>query len=131
MKIVQAILAGIPTLFGLLTIFVGTRVLLGADPGYVVFRPLLIYNATMGLAYVAAGVLIWRNSRRGMYAAAVIFVLNLIALAVIYFLYTKGSPIAVDSLRAMSLRTVVWLVLFAVLGWLNHKNKLDSVKPST
>lgn len=34
--------------FGVLTLFVGTRVLRGADPGSVVFRPLLVYNVVMG-----------------------------------------------------------------------------------
>lgn len=36
-----AVLAFIAILFGIATIFAGGRVLLGADPGYVVFRPLL------------------------------------------------------------------------------------------
>jgi hypothetical protein len=36
---VQVALALLAALFGLLTIFAGMRVLAGADPGYVVFRP--------------------------------------------------------------------------------------------
>jgi len=129
MKITQTVLAFVAALFGLVTIFAGTRVLLGSDPGYIVFRPLLIYNTTMGFVYVAAGIIIWRNFKQGMNVAAVIFFLNLVVLAVIYFLYTKGNLIAIDSLRAMSLRTVVWLALFAVLGWLSRRNKLYSIKP--
>ena len=129
MKITQTVLAFVATLFGLVTIFAGTRVLLGSDPGYIVFRPLLIYNTTMGIVYVAAGIIIWRNFKQGMNVAAVIFFLNLVVLAVIYFLYTKGNLIAVDSLRAMSLRTVVWLALLALLGWLSRRNKLYSIKP--
>ena len=129
MKITQSVLALVATLFGLATIFAGTRVLLGSDPGYIVFRPLLIYNTAMGIVYVAAGILIWRNFKQGMYVAAAIFFLNLVVLAAIYFLYTEGSSIAVDSLRAMSLRTAVWLVLFAGLWWLNRSNKLYGCKP--
>ncbi len=129
MKITQTVLAFVATLFGLVTIFAGTHVLLGSDPGYIVFRPLLIYNTTMGIVYVIAGIIIWRNFKQGMNIAAVIFFLNLVVLAVIYFLYTKGNLIAVDSLRAMSLRTVVWLVLFVVLGWLCRRNKLYCIKP--
>ena len=109
-------------LFGLATIFAGTRVLLGSDPGYIVYRPLLIYNAIMGIMYVSAGIIALRNVKQGMYAAAVIFILNLLVLSAIYYLYTGGSPIAIDSLRAMTLRTVVWLVLFAGFGWLSHRN---------
>ena len=118
MKITQNILALVAVLFGLVTVVAGSRVLLGSDPGYVVFRPLLIYNTIMGVAYVTAGIVAWRNIRQGMYAAVAIFVLNLIALIVIYFLYTEGGSVAIESLRAMSLRTIVWLVLFVGFGWL-------------
>lgn len=129
MKILQNILISIAVLFGLLTIFAGTRVLLGADPGYIVFRPLLIYNVVMGIVYVAAGLIAWRNIKQGMHVAATIFFLNLIVLTTIYFLYREGNLIAIDSLRAMSLRTVVWFVLFTGFWWLCRSNKLDIFKP--
>jgi hypothetical protein len=131
MKIFQNSLVAVAVLFGLLTIFAGTRVLLGSNPGYLVFRPLLIYNAAMGVVYVAAGIIAWRNIRQGMYVAAAISVLNLIVLTTIFFLYTEGNAIAVDSLRAMSLRTAVWLALFAGFWWLCRSNKFDSIKPDT
>lgn len=122
MKIMKKGLVLLAVLFGLATIFAGTRVLLGSDPGYIVYRPLLIYNAIMGIMYVSAGIIALRNVKQGMYAAAVIFILNLLVLSAIYYLYTGGSPIAIDSLRAMTLRTVVWFVLFAGFGWLSHRN---------
>jgi len=128
MKITQTVLAMVAALFGLLTIFAGTRVLLGSDPGYVVYRPLLVYNTAMGVGYVAAGILIWRNLKQGMNGAAVIFLLNFLVLGVIYYLYTKGSMVAVDSLRAMSIRTVVWFALFALLGWLSRRKRLSRIK---
>jgi len=131
MKITQSILALLAALFGLVTIFAGARVLLGSDPGYIVFRQLLIYNTAMGIAYIAAGIIIWRSIRQGMYVAAAIFILNLAVLAAIYFLYTEGTSIAVDSLRAMSFRTVVWLALFAGLVWLNRRDKLFGFKKTT
>jgi len=123
MKITQSVLAIVAVLFGLATIIAGTRVLLGSDPGYIVFRPLLIYNTVMGIVYVTAGVVAWRNIKQGTYVAAAIFILNLFVLIAIYSLYTEESFIAVDSLRAMSLRTVVWLALFVGLGWLSRRNK--------
>ncbi len=124
MKITQNALALVAVLFGLVTIFAGTRVLLGSDPGYIVYRPLLIYNAVMGIVYVSAGIIALRNVKQGMYVAAVIFALNLVVLSAIYYLYTEGSSIAIDSLRAMTLRTAVWFALFAGFGWLSYRNKL-------
>lgn len=125
MKIIKVALILVAALFGLLTIFAGARVLLGSDPGYIVFRPLLIFNTVMGIVYLVAAIIAWRNLKQGMYMAAAIFVLNLIVLLTIYFLYTKGNTVAVDSLRAMSLRTIVWLVLFIGLGWISSR-KINS-----
>jgi len=118
MRIVQILAAGVAVLFGLATLFAGGRVLTGADPGYEVFRPLLIYNTAMGVAYLAAGVAIWRRVDAGRYAAGAVFLLNLLVLAGIITVYSTGGAVAVDSLRAMTLRTVVWLVLFLALTWL-------------
>ena len=118
-------MAIVAALFGLVTIFVGVRVLSGVDPGYIVFQPLLIYNTSMGLAYLAAGLIIWRNSARGMTAAGLIFCINLLVLLTIVYLFLVGRAIAVDSLRAMSLRTIVWLVLYIGLSWI-YRRKLQS-----
>ena len=121
-RLVQRALALVAVVFGIVTIIASTSVLLGSDPGYIVFRPLLIYNVAMGIAYVAAGVIAWRDLIRGKYAAATIFVLNFLVLAAIGYLYATGSAVAIDSLRAMILRTVVWLVLFLGLAWMSHRN---------
>lgn len=115
---VQSIAAVVAILFGLATVFAGGRVLMGSDPGYLVFRPLLIYNFVMGFAYMATGATIWRSVPRGRYAAGVIFALNLLVLLAIILLYRGGGSVAVDSLRAMTLRTVVWLLLFLAMVWL-------------
>jgi hypothetical protein len=123
MKITQISLALVAALFGIATLFAGVRVLLGADPGYIVFRPLLIYNTAMGIAYVAAGVLAWRNVERGKRAAAAIFGLNCLVLGAVSYLYATGGAVAIESIRAMVLRTVVWLVLFVGLVWLTRRSK--------
>jgi len=60
---IRILATAIAVLFGIATLFAGGRVLLGSDPGYVVFRPLLVYNVLMGLAYVAAGIIFWRSAR--------------------------------------------------------------------
>jgi hypothetical protein len=113
-------LAAVAVVFGLATLAAGGRVLWGADPGYVVFRPLLVFNTAMGAAYVLAGLLIWRDRDRGRVAAAALFGLNLLVLAVVVVLYWSGSAIAIDSVRAMAFRTAVWLALFLGLWWLGR-----------
>jgi hypothetical protein len=121
--VMQRAAAAVAALFGLATIVAGGSVLTGrSDPGYVVFRPLLIYNTAMGVAYLAAGIAIWRSLNRGMYAAAAIFLLNLIASGAILYLYTAGGAVAIDSLRAMTLRTAVWLGIFLGLAWVSRRS---------
>ena len=120
-SVIQRAVATAAALFGLATIVAGVRVLTGADPGYVVFRPLLLFNTAMGFAYVGAGVLAWRDLVRGRSAAAVIFGLNLCVLGAVGYLYSTGGAVAVDSLRAMTLRTGVWLAVWIVLTWLGRR----------
>ena len=127
-RIIQRVLAVAAALFGLVTIIAGARVLAGSDPRYIVFRPLLIYNTAMGIAYVAAGIIAWRSLDRGKYAAATIFILNFLVLSAIGFLYTAGSAVAIDSLRAMTFRTVVWFVLFLGFAWMSHRDHRSDFK---
>ncbi len=112
-KVVAAV-AIAAVLFGVVTMIAGARVLLGADPGYVVYLPLLRFNSIMGVVYVAVGVIAWRNLRLGVYGAAAICVLNLAALGAVSYLYTSNGPIASTSVQAMTLRTIVWLALFLI-----------------
>lgn len=115
--------AAVAVLFGVATVMAGGRVLLGiSDPGYVVFRPLLVYNTGMGVAYVAAGVAMWRCLRCGTRAAAIVFALNLLVLVAIFAVHSSGGAVAVESLRAMSFRTAVWLGLLAVLLGVGRKS---------
>ena len=111
-RIVQRSLAFVAIAFGLLTLVAGGRVLAGHDPGYVVYRPLLFFNTAMGVAYVVAGFLMIRKPRQGKLAAAAIFLLNVFVFAFIGYLYANSDVVAIDSIRAMTLRTGVWLALF-------------------
>ena len=119
-RLMQRTLAFVAVAFGLATLVSGGRVLTGADPGYVVFRPLLIFNTAMGVAYLAAGIITLRSLERGKRAAATIFLLTLLVLGGIGSLYAAGSAVAIDSIRAMTFRTGVWLVLFLGLAWLSR-----------
>lgn len=110
--LLRRVMAVIAIGFGLLTIFSGGRVLLlGVDPGYIVFRPLLIFNTVMGVFYVIVGVAFWRDTVVSVRAAGTILALNLTALVFIGALSMTAGGVAVESLRAMSFRTVVWLAL--------------------
>lgn len=109
--------ASVAVLFGIATVIAGSRVLLGADPGYVVYKPLLLFNTAMGVAYLLVGVLAWRRVRPAMRGAAAIVVLNAAALVGIATLSTRGEAVAAASLQAMTFRTAAWVVIFLLLLW--------------
>lgn len=119
----QRVTIGVAMLFGLLTLFAGGRVLVGADPGHVVVLPLLLFNTLMGAAYVVAAVLLSRDLRLGRRAAGIIALLNLVAFAALLLYARDGGLVAADSFRAMALRTGVWAGLFAAAGWVLRRQR--------
>ena len=119
----QRMLSGIALVFGAATIAAGASVLAGREPGYDVYRPLLIFNTVMGVVYVAAAVLTWRDLVRGRLAASVILALNLAMLGLVAYLFRAGEGVAVDSVRAMVFRSVVWFLLLAALAWLGRRQQ--------
>lgn len=120
-KVIRRALASVAMLFGVVTIFAGGRVLLGGDPGYSVFRPLLAFNTAMGVVYVVAGIVAWLNVARGKTFAGAIFAVNCVVLMALGYLRFGSGEVATQSLQAMALRTVVWLVLFLGLAWLSRR----------
>jgi Na+/proline symporter len=104
-------------LFGIASIAAGASVLAGRDPGYLTFRPLLWFNVAMGLAYIVVGILAWRRAAKAWKAAGLIAGLNVLVLVVIFVLSRSGGHVAVDSVRAMLLRSAVWVLLTAGVAW--------------
>lgn len=109
----------VPALFGLVTLFAAGRVLLGLGfPDHAVFRPLLLFNAGMGLVYLATALTIRRDPLRGRRLAAGVALLNLAVLGGILLLQRAGETVAAESVRAMGFRTAVWAAIVAGLWWL-------------
>lgn len=119
--VIQKVIAIIGIGFGLLTIFIGGQTLLGySDTGYVIFLPLLIFNTVMGFVYVGSGSIIWRDLNLGIPAAKMVFLVNFAALILILIVYFLGGTVATESLKAMSFRTAVWLLLWSGLLWIRE-----------
>jgi hypothetical protein len=109
--------AAIGLVFGLATLAAGGTVLLGRDPGYLVYRPLLVFNTAMGVGYIAAAMAAWMRREAGRAAAGWIAAVNAAMLAwIVYLFKTTTDVVANDSVRAMTLRTAVWLALWLVLA---------------
>ncbi len=107
----------IPALFGLVTILAALAVLLGIrTPAHAVFRPLLLFNGVMGLAYLGTALALRWNPPLGRWLADGVALANLGMLGFIFLLQQGGHPVATESLRAMVFRSAVWLGI-AVGAW--------------
>lgn len=119
--LIQTADAIIATAFGLITIWVGGMTLFSSsDPGYVIFLPLLIFNTVMGFVYTGAGILIWRQHPKVLQMSKIVFALNTLVLVLITLLYWMNFDVAFDSLKAMTLRTAVWLIIWWSLLWIRR-----------
>lgn len=110
----------------------GSVLFLGLDPGYIVFRPLLIYNFSMGAIYLITGLALWRNYTAARWAAGAIFCFNALVLTSIVWIFQHQGGVATESLRAMTFRTILWLVIFLVsLKTLRPSDPLSSTNPKS
>lgn len=123
-RILKAIAIGLALFFGIVTVFKGGSVAFFAgDPGYIVYRPLVLYNFSMGFLYITAGLLLWKSLRSGQILASSIFVLNLIALIAIIAIFKHGGGVAKQSLAAMSFRSMLWFTIALIAFKLPQEEK--------
>lgn len=99
---------------GAMAIFAGGKVLLGQDPGYYVIDWVPIYNFSAGLiTFLITAILIWKNSKYAVPAAIATLSSHSIVMIILQTVY--GEVVAPDSIQAMTVRIIVWIVILALL----------------
>jgi len=102
--------------FGVLTLWEGGSVLFGpgaaraAAGDYVPF--VLWSNFLLGFVYVAAGAGLWLQRRWGLLLAALIVVVTLAMFAGFAVHIALGGAYEARTLVAMSIRTLVWVIIY-------------------
>jgi hypothetical protein len=108
------IAAVLALVIGAMAIFAGGRVLLGTDPGYYVIDWLPVYNFAVGVVTMGVtAVLIWRNGRYARPATMATFAAHTLVMLILLAAYR--DVVAPDSLVAMTVRIVVWLIILVLL----------------
>ncbi|MBK8989921.1 MAG: hypothetical protein IPM39_28305 [Chloroflexi bacterium] len=108
------IAAVLALIIGAMAVFAGGRVLSGTDPGYYVIDWLPVYNFTLGVVTVGiTAMLIWKNSRYARPAAIATFAAHTLVMLILLAAYR--DVVAPDSLVAMIVRIVVWIVILTLL----------------
>jgi len=109
-------------IIGGMAIFAGGQALLGKDPGYYVINWLLLYNYTVGILTVfVTAILIWANSRFALPAAILTFSVHALVMLILQIAYR--DVVAVDSIVAMTVRLVVWVIILGLMFLQRRKNK--------
>ncbi len=117
-------------IIGAMAVFAGGQALLGKDPGYYVINWLLLYNYTVGILTVSVTApLIWMNNRYALLAAILTFSIH--ALVMLTLLTVYQGVVAPDSLRAMTIRLIVWAIILGLMFVQLRKNKAAVEAPGS
>ena len=114
---IAAILAFI---IGAMALFAGGQVLMGKDAGYYVITWLPLYNYTIGiLAVFVTTLLLWGTSRFAKPVVIATFSAHALVMLILQTAYR--DVVAPDSIRAMTLRLIVWGVILLLTFFQSRK----------
>lgn len=113
-------------IIGAMAIFAGGQVLLGKNPDYYVIDWLPIYNFTIGvITFFITGILLWKENRYAIPAAVATLTSHSLVMIILQSAY--NDVVAPDSIRAMTLRIGVWIIILALVLIQAWKDKSMSV----
>jgi len=121
----QKIAAVLAFIIGAMAVFAGGQVLLGKVMDYYVIDWLPVYNLIAGLvsSFVTA-ILIWKGSKYAMSAAVGTFAVHGIVMLILQTAYR--DLVAPDSIKAMTVRLVIWLIILSLMIVQARKNNKAS-----
>ena len=106
-----------------MAVFAGGQVLLGEIPDYYVIDWLPVYNYTVGIITVfATAALIWTNNRLALPAALATLFFHAVVMLLLQLAY--NNVVAVDSLVAMTVRLITWIIILVLMLFQIKKNKV-------
>ena len=118
----RKIAAVIAFIIGAMAIFAGGQVvLLGKIMDYYVIDWLPIYNFIVGIFSVFAAIIIWKGSKIVMPVAIAILASNVTVMLVLLTAYR--DVVAPDSIKAMTVRIVSWIIILVLIIIQAHRDK--------
>ncbi len=101
-------------IIGAMAVFSGGQVLLGQMPDYYVIDWLPIYNFSVGMVTcLVTAILIWKNHKYAMPAS--IATLGFHTIVMVFLQTSYHSAVAPESIRAMTIRIITWVVILAII----------------
>lgn len=107
-------------LIGLISVVVGTRVLMGFNtPDYHVLNWLVDYNVVAGLISIAVSILIWKKYWQAFAASLLIAAAHITVLVLL--ISTFNEIAASESIKAMIFRSTIWIIIILLSLKTNKK----------
>jgi drug/metabolite transporter (DMT)-like permease len=114
--------AALAFIIGAMAIFAGGQVLLGKLPDYYVINWLPVYNYTAGILTVCiVTILLWVNHRLALPTALATFSVHALVMLILSTAY--HDVVAVDSIRAMTVRLAAWSIILALMYTQARRNR--------
>ena len=109
MKIIKKIGAGLALFIGVMSVFAGSKVLLGVDAkDYNVLTGLVAYNVAFGVISIITAYFLWKESNVGKMMMWLILASHF---TVFLYLQFISETVANESKMAMLFRTGIWIVI--------------------
>mgnify|MGYP001082455188 CR=1 FL=1 len=113
MKTTQIIAITLAGSIGIMSIISGLSVLLGLhEVEYMVLNALVVYNVVVGALSVSTAFLIRKNFMLSKNYISLILIFHASVLA---FLYFFSETVAMESIKAMTFRVGIWLLIFILV----------------
>lgn len=130
MNILKKIAAILALFIGVMSIFAGSKVLLGIDTkDYHILTWLIVYNVIIDVVSIYAAFLIWKTDYIANNLITIILILHLLVLLYLNFISESAAH---ESKMAMVFRTVIWLVIavmyIQIPIFLNKKSQANNSK---
>lgn len=126
MKITLIIATILAILIGIISIISGSMVLLGLrSVDYTVLNWLVAYNVALGVISIMVGYQIGKQHRKSKIMIISILLLHLLVLAYLYFF---NESVAGESIKAMSFRVSIWVVILLFTLIKNPKTVHNNIK---
>jgi hypothetical protein len=112
---------------GAMAIVSGGQVLLGKDPGYYVIDWVPVYNFSMGLiSFFLSAILIWKDHKYALPVSIATLISHSVVMLILQIAF--NDVVATESIRAMTIRIIVWTVNVALLLFHSWKARSTQVK---
>lgn len=115
MKLQYVIAVTLVFLLGSISLLMGTLVLLGIqEVAHTTLKGLLVYNVVLGALSLLVAILLWKGLKS---SPKFVLLILLSHASILSFLIFFVPDVALESIRAMEVRVIIWALVYLLIQW--------------